>query len=423
MTDFSIAKTLIDQFKGAGYLYGWGVLPRLGELALPSGRRALLVTSSYPGSQIPIASIIQSLERHAITILKQVKGAGTNAPREDVDRLAHEINSLRPNLLVSFGGGSTIDALKAANVLATLGASLDDYFGTGLVTQAVRAAGKHLLPHLAIASAASSSAHLTKYANITERSLSQKKLIVDEAIVPFKAAFDYETTLASPAALTIDGAMDGISNALEVLYGAAGKPIYAQILPITLEVLRLVLTYLPLALSDPANVTARYALGLATDLGGYAVMLGGTNGAHLNSFSLVDILSHGRACGLLNPYYTVFFAPAIEEPLRLVAHVYQAAGYLPDDPQELAGRALGVAVAHAMFAFARATGFPTTLLEVPGFSDLHIARALTNARDPQLKMKLENMPIPLTADMLDEYMRPVLVAARTGELGRIKNLE
>jgi hypothetical protein len=37
-------------------------------------------------------------------------------------------------------------------------------------------------------------------------------------------------------------------------------------------------------------------------------------------------------------------------------------------------------------------------------------------------MKLENMPVPLTAEMVDEYMKPVLVAAKTGNLGTIKNV-
>jgi hypothetical protein len=37
-------------------------------------------------------------------------------------------------------------------------------------------------------------------------------------------------------------------------------------------------------------------------------------------------------------------------------------------------------------------------------------------------MKLENMPVPLTAEMVDEYMRPVLEAARDGDLSRIKNV-
>ena len=93
---------------------------------------------------------------------------------------------------------------------------------------------------------------------------------------------------------------------------------------------------------------------------------------HLTSFSLVDILSHGRACALMNPYYLVFFAPAIMEPLRLVAEVYRDAGYLQGDPSKMNAKELGTATAEAMFAFAKRINFPTRLTEVKGFTQGHI---------------------------------------------------
>ena len=151
-------------------------------------------------------------------------------------------------------------------------------------------------------------------------------------------------------------------------------------------------------------------------------MIGGTNGGHLTSFSLVDILSHGRACAIMNPYYTVFFAPAIEEPLRLVGSIYQEAELTKADIENLKGRELGIAVAEAMFELARRVGLPTQLSEVKGFSQNHIDRALTAAKNPQLKMKLQNMPVPLTAEMVDEYMGPVLKAATDGDLTIIRNV-
>ncbi len=64
-------------------------------------------------------------------------------------------------------------------------------------------------------------------------------------------------------------------------------------------------------------------------------MLGGTNGGHLTSFSLVDVLSHGRACAIMNPYYTVFFAPAIQEPLQLTGPLYKASGDTDADLDDL----------------------------------------------------------------------------------------
>jgi alcohol dehydrogenase len=47
---------------------------------------------------------------------------------------------------------------------------------------------------------------------------------------------------------------------------------------------------------------------------------------------------------------------------------------------------------------------------------------LAAAKNPQLRMKLENMPVHLTAEMVDEYMSPILQAASTGNLELIKNV-
>jgi alcohol dehydrogenase class IV len=321
MADFDKARALIREFKGDSYVHGLGVLPRIGEVVTGLGKRAALVRDSFPGSEAHVRTIQDSLAAAGIQILGVVDGAAPNAPREDLARIAAQIVALQPEVIVSFGGGSTIDAAKSAEVLRTLGGAIDDYFGTGLVTKALAATGKKLKPHVAIQTAASSSAHLTKYSNITDVRTGQKKLVVDDAVVPVRAMFDYSVTVGAPASLTADGALDGVSHCLEVLYSAVGKPVYNRMLEVARTGIGLVLEYLPQVLARPDFSEGREALGLATDLGGYAIMLGGTNGAHLTSFSLVDILSHGRACAMLNPYYTVFFAPAVEGPLRLMAEL------------------------------------------------------------------------------------------------------
>ena len=422
MTEFDRARALLYEFKGDAYLYGAGVLSGVGSVIAPLGLQAALVRGTFPGSDDYVRTIRASLSRAGVELVGEIKGARPNAPREDLFRIAGELQALDPDVILSFGGGSTIDATKAAEVLRTLGDEVDDYFGLGLVSQALADRDMSLTPHVAIQTVASSAAHLTKYANITDLSTSQKKLIVDEAIVPQRAVFDYTVTYSQPPALTADGALDGISHSLEVLYGAVGRPNYALVEQVAATGIGLVINYLPRAMEDPDDPVAREALCLATDLGGYAIMLGGTNGGHLTSFSLVDILSHGRACALMNPYYTVFFAPAIQDPLRTVGRIYREAGLARASIERLRGRDLGMAVAEAMLEFSQRIGFPTRLDEVEGFTDEHIQRALAAARDPQLKMKLENMPVPLTAEMVDDYMGPVLEAARTGDLELVVNV-
>ncbi len=425
MPEFDKVAALLREFKGDAYLFGMGVLAQVGEVVARQGRRAVLIRGTFPGSDDYVRQIAQSLTTAGVELVAEIRGARPNSPREDMQRIAEALREADADVTVSFGGGSTIDAVKAANVLHRLGGDVEDYFGTGLVTAAIHDGRGALTPHVAVQTVAGSAAHLTKYSNITDFSTSQKKLIVDDAIVPSATVFDYQVTSSAPQGLTADGAFDGLSHMLEVLYGAVGKPHYDKAAEIAATGHALILEYLPRAVEDPSDPEAREALCLATDLGGYAIMIGGTNGAHLTSFSLVDVLSHGRACALMNPYYTVFFAPAVEQALHVVSAVYQKAGYIPVETQDLAtlrGRELGLAVADGMFAFARRTGMPTRLDQVDGFSHVHVDRALTAAKNPQLRMKLENMPIPLTAEMVDEYMGPVLSAACDGDLTRIRNV-
>jgi alcohol dehydrogenase len=422
MQRFDTECRLLAEFKGDTYIHGLGVIARAGRLAAPLGRRAVLVRDGFPGAAEFTSRLLSSLESARIEVAAVIDGAAPNAPLEDLRRITAQISDAAPEFAVSFGGGSTIDAVKAALVLRTFPGEIDRFFGTGLVSEALREKGRVLTPHLAIQTAASSGAHLTKYSNITDLGKGQKKLIVDEAMVPARAVFDYETTLGAPSALTVDGALDGLSHALEVLYGAAGKPAWNRVADIARQCISLVMKYLPMVVADPASRTGREALGLATDLGAYLIMIGGTNGAHLTSFSLIDILTHGRACAMLNPYYTVFFGPAIQEPLKLVAAIAAEAGFAGQTAGALRGRELAESVAASLIRFERSVGVPAVLSEVPGFTPAHIARSLEAAKNPQLRMKLENMPVPLTAAMVDEYMGPVLEAAVTGELGTIRNV-
>lgn len=423
MDRFKKARELLEDFKGDAYLHGNGVIPGTGPHLSKCGKSVLIVADHFPGSEVFIERIRESLDRSGISIVANIDGAEPNAPREDLERITDQIRKFKPEMILSFGGGSTIDAAKAAGVLYTLGGSIDDYFGTGLVSEEITGKNAELPCHCAIQTASSSAAHLTKYSNITDMATGQKKLIVDPAIVPQLAIFDYETTLQAPQSLTVDGAMDGIAHSVEVLYQMAGKPGYDLAESVARECVGLVIEFLPAVLNDPSDKKAREALGLATDLGGYAIMIGGTNGPHLTSFSLVDIMSHGNATGLLLPYYTVFFAPAIQDPLRMLGEIFKENGLAEENITSLSGRELGIAVAGAMLEFENRSGFKAMLSQVEGYTEKHRERALTAAKNPQLKMKLENMPVPLDASQVDRYMKPVLLAAETGNLNEIENVE
>jgi len=420
------AAELLGEFKGDDYAFGLGCFDRLGGLTAGLGRRAVAIVS---GLGTDWAAPVHEATRAALAdagvelVGDLVRGARPNAPREDVFRIAGKIAMRRPDVIVSVGGGSGIDAAKAAAAYAALAdryPDLDAYFGVGKISRMLAETGREMPAIVAAQLASGSAAHLTKYSNITDLAAAQKMLIVDEAIVPPRAIFDYRWTRTMSRDFTMDGALDGVAHCLEVLLGIGGDGL-ARAEPICLLGIELIVGSVKAAVEDPGNLAAREALGLGTDLGGCAIMIGGTSGAHLNSFSLVDILPHGRACAVMNPYYVVFFAPAIEERLRAVGEVYRRAGYVTGDLDRLAGRDLGLAVAEGMVNLSGDIGFPIALSQVEGFTDAHIERCLSAARNPKLEMKLRNMPVPLSAETAEEYMRPILEAAAAGDFSLIRN--
>ena len=198
MDQMKRAYELLNEWKGESYVHGLGVLDQVGPLAAKFGKRALVVSNTTYMKSVA-DKVVSYLNAAGVELAGGViaPDAKPNAPREDVYRLESYILHHKPDSIVVIGGGSAIDAVKAANALAALGAKvtpeIDHYFGTNVVTEALEATKATLLPVIAVQTSASSGAHLTKYSNITDPVVGQKKLIVDMAVVPTVGLFDYET--------------------------------------------------------------------------------------------------------------------------------------------------------------------------------------------------------------------------------------
>ncbi|GHV47513.1 hypothetical protein AGMMS49546_37200 [Spirochaetia bacterium] len=188
-----------------------------------------------------------------------------------------------------------------------------------------------------------------------------------------------------PIPVTIDGALDSIAHCFEVFSGlpaSASKEKYNLAASLTEAAMELTVKYAPRVIKDPKDMEAREAIGMSTDLGGYAIMVGGTHSPHMTSFSLMDLTGHGTACGIMNPYYAVFFAPVIEKQLKLLGGIFKKYGYISEDLDKVSGKDLGIAVAKGMVAFGKAIGAPTALKDLPKWNDGYIAKILEAANDP-----------------------------------------
>ncbi len=425
---FRKAAKLLTEFKEDNYIFGLDCFDKLSQLVQDTGRKISVIAGGAGkewGEDLR-KEIAASLKKYGLkTAGDVIDGAKPNSPYDDVYRVANSLKEQEPDAVLAVGGGSVIDAVKGSLCIEALGEKfpeLESYFGMGKLDGMLEEADATILPMTAVQLASGSGAHLTRYSNLTNMATCQKKLIIDDNLVPRKVLFDYKKTISMSAEFTKDGALDGLSHSLEVFYGS--KPeLMKKVQPIASLSIDLIINNVKKACESPESLVAREALGLGTDLGGYAIMVGSTNGAHLNSFSMVDILSHGRAVALLNPYYTVFFAPAVENQLRVLFDIFKEAGYASvSNSDKFKGRDLGLAVAESMMALSYDIGFPTKLNDVEGFSKEHITRALSAAKNPQLESKLKGMPVAMSSETVDDYMGPLLEAASSGDLSLIKNM-
>lgn len=419
------ARTLLQNWRGENYIFGNGVIEQLPQAILSYGKRVLVVASMHHSLDL-IKKLLDTMQQLGLIVVEghPISGAKANSPREDIFRIETHILHQKPDCVLAIGGGSTIDACKAAVALATYGevcsAELEYYFGAGMVSKAAAATGRKMIPIIAVETAASSGAHLTKYANVTDVVSGQKKLIIDPVLTPVCAFFDYRMSQSMPLSATIAGVLDGIAHVFESFCSAKPEQ-YNLLQSIALCSLSLIFHYTHRIIDNPFDLDAREALGLATDLGGYAIMVGATSGAHLTSFSLVDLTAHGTACGIMSPYYAVFYSPQIQPQLKAVGALLSQYGFMACSAEALHGRALAEAVANGFFAFSRSIHAPVKLSELDGFSEQHITRIISAAKDPSLRVKLQSMPVAMTADDVDTYMLPIILAAMDGDLRRIIN--
>ena len=117
------AVEVLKEFKGEAYAFGGGVLDTApGKFAAEYGGKALFVGPVASAWFQPIRDrIVRSLENAGVRVLETVQSAAPNAPFEDVYRIHERVMAQKPDVLVVADGGSGIDAVKAAAVLATVG--------------------------------------------------------------------------------------------------------------------------------------------------------------------------------------------------------------------------------------------------------------------------------------------------------------
>lgn len=215
--------------------WGRGSLAQLGaELeSLRARRIALVTTRSLAGAEGPSSSVRRAMGAAVVATTAVI---GQHAPLSEVDRAAQEAAEAEVDGVVSFGGGSAVDAAKivALKVAERGGAS------------------RPALPHIAIPTTLSV-AELGTSAGFTSAA-GDKVGMRDPRLLAHCVIYDSELTLATPMQLWLSTGIRALDHAVEGFLADGAHP-FSDVM--ALEAVRRLFDSLPRAKAAPGDADVR----------------------------------------------------------------------------------------------------------------------------------------------------------------------
>ncbi|MFT5690398.1 MAG: alcohol dehydrogenase, partial [Planctomycetota bacterium] len=269
-----------------------GCLARLPELVQQLGsQRVLLVTDEYlsqtdfcRGAQAAIEASGASCE-----VYSKVESNPRTSTVERIAELAREQNS---QMLIGIGGGSVLDAAKAAAMLATNGGSLLDYVGKDRIA-------KEPLPFIAVPTTCGTGSEVTWVAVVTSEDAASKVSVKGLGMFPDFALVDAELIAKLPPPLLASTSMDALTHAIEASTGKCANPISDALSD---QAVQRIFGYLERAVADSAgDPEARDHIACASTLAGVSFGNSDVGAVHCLSETLGGLFDvpHGLANAIL----------------------------------------------------------------------------------------------------------------------------
>ncbi len=279
-----------------------GVAKRLNK-ALPQSKRILLVTDKgilKAGLlEEPIANL--GKKGYEITIFDAVE----SDPKESTVLAALKISrQSNADLVIGFGGGSSMDVAKLVAYLSGSTESLASIYGVEQTKE------KRILPLVLVPTTAGTGSEVTPIAIVTTGT-TEKKGVVSQQLYPDVAVLDAELTLNLPASITAATGVDAMVHAIEAYTSKHKKNPLSDNL--AREALRLLSGNIEEAVHNgQKNEEARSNMLLGSMLAGQAFANAPVAAVHALAYPVGALfhVPHGLSNALLLPHVIDFNAPA-----------------------------------------------------------------------------------------------------------------
>ena len=285
---------------------------------LNASRVVIITTSSLRNSAA--LERIQALveEKHVGTFFDTVQHTSTSS----VIALAEQIRETGADTLISFGGGSVIDSVKALALAVAENVGSEQGFHEYAVRftypdQVEIPAIENPTPtHLAIPTTLSA-AEFSNIAGVTDESERIKHLYIDPKLTPKEVFLDPALTLETPMWLWLSSGIRAVDHAVETLYSKHRQAVTDALASRALSMLR---ENLPKSKKDPEDLGVRENCQVASWMSFFGVTnvvlglchgIGHQIGAHCN-------VPHGYTSCTMLPHVMRYSLPATLEQQQMI---------------------------------------------------------------------------------------------------------
>jgi alcohol dehydrogenase class IV len=282
-------------------LIGVGAVDDIGSIVKGhKAKKVLIVTDGGLVKTGLIDKVKRPLENEGIEY-GVFDGCLPDAPFSVIERCAQRAKEGGYDLMIALGGGSVIDTVKAASILATGEGDIYSYLGQYKVY--------HLpLPTIMIPTTAGTAAEWTWAAVITDDSKGLKRSIYSHYLHPKAVIIDPLLTVALPRNATAETGMDALIHGIEA-YTTCKSNLVSDMF--AEQTIKLVAGNLRTAYEEGGrNIEARYNMAIAAALG-FCFIFSGLGLAHAMAYplQLKSQISHGASCSILIPFVMEYNIP------------------------------------------------------------------------------------------------------------------
>ena len=299
--------------------YGPGRLAEIGQRCKALGVRNPLIVTDHGSRNLGFIGRLVDLLSEAGLQSAVFSGISPNPIDSEIGIGRTAFRQGNHDAIIAIGGGSAMDGAKAICLTANNEIDLWDF---EFEQTSPFISDENRFPVLiTIPTTAGTGAETESTAMVTHTEKAMKFCVWHSELKPSLALLDPELTIGLPADLTAWTGADALVHAIEAFLVPGFHPLCDAV---ALEALSLISRWLPTAVAEPKNITARGGMHVGSCLAGISFLKGlGLVHAISHMVGAEFNTHHGNTNAILLPVVLRFNLPGMEEKVRRMAEAME----------------------------------------------------------------------------------------------------